>query len=108
MRSLLDPDNPQPRKDKPDTRHLEIAPVVRLDTDALLASAAEEVDAFIAECEELEVPKPDRQAILDRMAALAANIDPNAAGGINSLEANRRFVLEHQRTAPYFSVGTEP
>jgi hypothetical protein len=97
---------PKPDAPRPQSRSLEIAPVVRLDTDRLLAGADSEIDAFLAECDALEVPKPEKQAILDRITHLAGNIDPMAPGGINSLEANKRFILQHKEIPPFFAVGT--
>lgn len=103
----LDPEKPSPPKKEPSSRRLDVVPALRLDTAAILQAAESEVDAFLAECDETEKPRPVRQEVLDRIAALAGNIDPMAPDGVNSLAKNRRFVIHHRPVPPYFAVGTE-
>lgn len=88
-------------------RRVDVRPVLRLDTAALMPSVEQQVDEFIADREAAGLPLPDRQQMLDRAAHLLANVDPNKASGTNSLAANKRLTLHHRDVPPFFGMGTE-
>ena len=77
-----------------------------VDPDAIVTSADAMVEAFLQERLDAELPLPDKQDILDRLAHLARNVNPLAEKGINSATENQRFYLVHKDTPPYFGVGT--
>lgn len=65
------------------------------------------VDAFLADRAAASLPLPERQAVIDRLWALAQNVTPPGnGGGINSAELNRWLVLEDKPDAPWFGAKT--
>lgn len=74
---------------------------------ATAAGIADCVDAFLADRQAASQPLPERQAVIDRLWALAQNVTPPGnGGGINSAELNRWLVLEDKPEAPWFGAAT--
>lgn len=76
------------------------------DVATIVTSADAMVEAFLQERRDAELPLPDKQDILDRIAHLARSVSLTAGGGINSAAENQRFYLVHKDAPPYFGVGT--
>jgi len=74
---------------------------------SLLADLPACVDAFLADRQAAGKPAPPRQAIIDRLWALAQNVTPPGnGGGINSAELNRWLVVEDKDLEPWFGAKT--
>jgi hypothetical protein len=95
------------RAEKSHPRKVDITPAVKLDFERLKPGIEGALDEFLAERKAADLPLPDRQEMLDRAEHLLSQVDPTRLVGINSLGRNRRLVLHHKNTPPYFGMGTE-